>query len=370
MTATPDRPAGYSLPEGLFSPADYEARARQCMDAAVLAYVAGGSGAEHTLQRNRTALERLLLQQRVLADCRHGNTRLNLFGQDLLHPLLLAPVAFQQLLHAEGELATARAARATDSTLVLSNQSSCTLEAVADTGCLRWFQLYWHGQNDTTRDLLRRASQHGYTAVVITLDTPVQPASLRALHAGFRLPTGITAANMQPYPAKAALNIQPGDSVVFQGLMQQAPRWEDIAWLLEQTDLPVIAKGVTHPDDAQKLANMGVAGIVVSNHGGRALDAAPASIEALPAIRRQLGASFPLLLDGGIRSGTDVFRALAMGAHAVLIGRPQCYALAVGGALGVAHMIKLLREELESCMALCGCATLADISPSHLWQTT
>lgn len=358
---------------GMFSLADYERRAQECLDPAVLAYVTGGSGAELTLQRNRTALDTLLLQQRVLADCRHGNTRLTLLGQIMKHPVLLAPVAFQQLLHAEGELATARAACATDTTLVLSNNASCSLESVADTGCQRWFQLYWQGRNDITLDLLQRASAAGYTALVLTLDTPVQPASLRALRAGFALPAGIGPATMDLYPAnKTPTNetpaIQPGDSIVFQGLMQQAPQWEDIAWLLAHTHLPVIAKGVTHPDDAERLASMGIAGIIVSNHGGRALDSSPASIEVLPTIRQRLGNQFPLLVDGGIRSGIDIFRALAAGANAVLVGRPQCYALAVAGALGVAHMIKLLREELESCMALCGCASLADIKQTHLWK--
>ena len=356
------------MTKAMFSLADYERRAQECLDPAVLAYVTGGSGAEQTLQRNRSALDTLLLQQRVLADCRHGNTRLTLLGQTMQHPVLLAPVAFQQLLHAEGELATARAACATDTTLVLSNNASCSLESVADTGCQRWFQLYWQGRNDITLDLLQRASAAGYTALVLTLDTPVQPASLRALRAGFALPARISPATMDRYLINKTPAIQPGDSIVFQGLMQQAPQWEDIAWLLAHTHLPVIAKGVTHPDDAERLASMGIAGIIVSNHGGRALDSSPASIEVLPIIRQRLGDQFPLLVDGGIRSGIDIFRALAAGANAVLVGRPQCSALAVGGALGVAHMIKLLREELESCMALCGCATLTDIKQTHLWK--
>lgn len=157
----------------------------------------------------------------------------------------------------------------------------------------------------------------------------------------------------------------PGGSL-FQGLMAQAPTWDDLAWLLEHTGLPVLVKGVLHPGDATRIQDMGVAGLVVSNHGGRTLDGVPASLDVLPAIRQAVGAGYPLLLDSGIRSGTDVFKALALGADAVLIGRLQVYALAVAGALGVAHLLKLLREELTLCMAMTGCATLADIHPELL----
>jgi isopentenyl diphosphate isomerase/L-lactate dehydrogenase-like FMN-dependent dehydrogenase len=179
------------------------------------------------------------------------------------------------------------------------------------------------------------------------------------------MPADCIAANLRPEPAVQPPET-PGDSRIFQGLMRAAPTWDDLAWLMAQTSLPVWVKGVLHPDDALALRAAGAAGIVVSNHGGRSLDGAPASLAMLPAVRAAVGDEYPLLLDGGIRSGTDIFKALALGADAVLVGRLQLYALSVAGALGVAHMIKLLREELEVCMALAGCATLDDIDSGAL----
>lgn len=180
------------------------------------------------------------------------------------------------------------------------------------------------------------------------------------------MPQDCVAANLRDHTAPANITLNPGESRVFQGIMRDAPTWKDLEWLMTQTSLPVWVKGVLHPDDARALQNMGVAGIIVSNHGGRSLDGAPASLDALPAIRAAVGTSFPLLLDSGIRSGSDIFKALALGADAVLIGRLQMYALSVAGALGVAHMIKLLCEELEICMSLAGCATLKEINRGAL----
>jgi len=202
---------------------------------------------------------------------------------------------------------------------------------------------------------------------VVTLDASLQAPSLSALRSGFRMPESIVAVNLQAHsqstPQDEDWEPAQGDSTLFQGLMAQAPAWEDIEWLLAHTPLPVWVKGVLHPQDAARLQALGISGLVVSNHGGRTLDGVPASLDVLPDIRLAVGPDYPLILDSGIRSGTDVFKALALGADAVMVGRLQVYALSVAGALGVAHMLKLLRQELELCMAMTGCASLADIGP-------
>jgi 4-hydroxymandelate oxidase len=348
---------------------DYETAARRFMAAPTYEYVAGGSGRDLTVAANLAAFARWSIYPRLLRDVTAGHTRLSLAGAALAHPVLLAPVAFQTLAHAGGEIESARAAHATDSCLVASTLSACTLEDIARAaGPQRWFQLYFQPRRGDTHALLKRAEAAGYGAIVVTLDASVQAASLRALAAGFRMPASCVAANLSgqaaPEPAAA------GASRIFQGVMRDAPTWPDLEWLLTQTTLPVWVKGVLHPDDALALQSLGVAGLVVSNHGGRGLDGAPASLDALPAVRAAVGAGFPLLFDGGIRCGADVFKALALGADAVLVGRLQMYALSVAGALGVAHMIQLLREELEVCMALAGCATPGDIDSGALTGST
>ena len=252
---------------------------------------------------------------------------------------MLAPVAAQKLVHAEGELATAQAADATETCMVVSTQASVDMETLANTDTAeKWFQLYFQREREHSLQLVKRAEAAGYSALLVTLDTPIQSLSHRAQRAGFVMPDDVVAVNLNGQQPTSQVSLTPDQSIVFQGMMNEAPRWADMDWLLQQTTLPVIAKGVLHPDDAVRLINMGVKGIVVSNHGGRALDGVPATIDALPAIRKALGDDFPLLLDGGIRSGLDVFKAIALGANAVMIGRPQLYALAVAGALGVAHI--------------------------------
>lgn len=346
---------------------DYEVLARRFMATPTYEYVAGGSGRDLTVAANLAAFARWSIYPRLLRDVSAGHTALTIGGERFAHPILLAPVAYQNLAHAAGELESARAAHATDTCLVSSTLSSCRLEDVARlAGPQRWFQLYFQPRREDTCELLARAAAAGYGAIVVTLDAAIQAASLRALDAGFRMPADCVAANLRDHPANGAVALNAGQSRIFQGAMAAAPAWRDLEWLLAQTTLPVWVKGVLHPDDARVLQKMGVAGLVVSNHGGRGLDGAPASLDALAAIRAAVGAGFPLLLDGGIRAGSDVFKALALGADAVLVGRLQMYALSVAGALGVAHMITLLREELELCMALAGCATVADIDRGAL----
>jgi len=355
------------IPPEIRGAQDYEVLAPRRLAAPVHAYIAGGSGDDATVAANRAAFAELAIVPRLLRDVGGGHVQLTLGGESFAHPLLLAPVAHQKLAHEKAELESARAAQATEAGMVLSTLSSYPLEEVARfAGPRRWFQLYVQPRRDATLDLVRRAHDAGFGAIVVTLDAAIQMPSRRALDAGFRLPADCVAANLRDYPAAPPPALSAGDSRVFQGAMRGAPGWADLDWLIQQSPLPVWVKGVLHPDDARELQQRQVAGIVVSNHGGRSLDGAPASLRMLSAVRAAVGAGYPLLFDGGIRSGSDVFKAIALGADAVLIGRLQVYALAVAGALGVAHLLKLLREELEACMAQAGCATLADVRRATL----
>ncbi len=363
------------LPEGLASLADFEApaRARLAADggAAAWAYLNGGAGDELTLRANRSAWDAIRLRPRVLRDLAGGHTRTTLLGRTLRHPILLAPIAYQRLFHADGELAVAHAAAAQEAGLVLSAQASVDMEAVAApmradaaAGPL-WFQLYWRDDRDFMRALLQRVEAAGFQALVLTVDAPVHGARDRERRAGFKLPDDIRAVNLGG--VKKPLDLQPGQSALFDGLMPRAATWAEVDWLRSTSRLPLLLKGVTHPDDAREALACGAAGLIVSNHGGRTLDTLPASAELLPPIRAAVGPDVPLLVDGGIRRGTDVLKAIALGANAVLLGRPYVHALAASGALGVAQALRLLRDELEIAMALSGCKTLADAGPALLW---
>lgn len=353
------------IPAGVANLADYERLAAQRLDANAWAYLSGGAGDEITARWNREAFDRIRLSPRVLRGGPGGHTRLELFGQTFVHPILVAPVAYQRLAHPDGESGTAVAAAALDAGLVLSTLASETLEQVSATaGPRRWLQLYVQPERAHTLDLVARAEAAGYEALVVTVDAPVNGARDRERRAGFNLPPGIVAANLANYLAPAP--VATPSSMVFDHFVAVAPNWSDIDWLAAQTRLPVVLKGILHADDAELAIAHGAAGIVVSNHGGRTLDTLPATIEVLPGIADRVAGRVPVLMDGGIRRGTDVFKALASGASAVMVGRPIVYGLAVAGARGVAHVLRLLRDEFEIAMALTGCASLADIRREHL----
>lgn len=284
---------------------------------------------------------------------RGGHTGLELFGETLGHPLLLAPVAYQRLQHPDGECASAMAAIAQDGQFIASTLASQPLEQIARAaGKPLWFQLYWQGDRDRTARLLDRALAAGYRCVMFTVDAPVKLAAAP-------LPAHVAPVNLEPAAPRPFADLR---SEVFDGWMAEAPDWEDLRWLRARTPVPLIGKGILHAQDAQDALQAGCDGVVVSNHGGRVLPHAPSALARLPAVVDAVGDRVPVLYDSGIDSGADAFRALALGARAVLVGRPYLWGLAVGGALGVAHVIRLLRDELEMTMALCGCATLADIS--------
>jgi 4-hydroxymandelate oxidase len=351
---------------------DHERHARERLDDNAWAYFAGGAADEITLRTNRSGWEALPLWPRVLRGLVGGHTRTPLLGRILAHPILLAPVAFQRMAHPDGELATAYAAAALGAGLVLSTQASLPLEIIAqavlsdtERGPL-WFQLYLQHDRGFTRDLVLRVEAAGYEALVLTVDAPSSGARDRERRAGFRLPADVSAVNLASMAPPPPVELRPGQSALFDGLLHHAPTWDDIAWLQSITRLPVLLKGVLHPADARQAVAAGVAGVIVSNHGGRTLDTAPATASVLPRVVQAVGGALPVLVDGGIRRGTDVLKAMALGASAVLVGRPAVWGLANAGAAGVAHVLRLLRDELEIAMALTGCATLADASPALL----
>lgn len=353
------------IPPHIAALADYEALAREHLSEGAWAYFSGGAGDEWTLRENIAAYARLPLRPRVLRDLTGANTRTELFGTVLPAPILLAPVAFQKLAHPDGEFATALAAQALNVPMVVSTQASVTLEELAEqaAGPL-WFQLYIQPDRDFTQALVRRAEQSGYRALVVTVDAPVNGMRNREQRAGFALPAGIDAANLR---GMRGLQAGPQEALLFgTPLIDTAARWSDLEWLRGITALPVLVKGIADPADARRALEAGMDGIVVSNHGGRALDGTPAAIDLLAPVVREVAGAVPVLMDGGIRRGADVLRALALGADAVLVGRPAIFALASAGAPGVAHVLRILQGELELAMALTGCADIASVDGAVL----
>ncbi|HWV18341.1 MAG TPA: alpha-hydroxy acid oxidase [Rhodocyclaceae bacterium] len=356
-----------SIPPDLVAAADYERHARQHLDDNAWTYLSCGAADGVTLAANQAAFQRRYVRTRVLADVSGGHTRLNLFGREYRHPIFLAPIAYHHLFHADGERATAMGAAALEAPMVLSSMASTAIDVVAAQAGPLWFQLYIQREREQTLALVRLAEAAGCHALVVTVDAPVAGIRNQEQRIGFHLPPGIRAVNL-PAASAGTTELQAGQSVIFDGLMRGAPGWADIEWLVSQTSLPVVLKGILTAEDALHAIDAGVACIVVSNHGGRVLDTVPATLDVLPAIAAAVQGRLPLLLDGGVRRGTDVFKALALGASAVMVGRPYVHALATAGALGVAHLLRTLREELEITMVLCGCRTLADIDRSRVHE--
>jgi 4-hydroxymandelate oxidase len=363
------------IPPGIVALADYEAAARERLDDHAWSYFGGAAADEITLHDNRRAWSELRLLPRVLRQVAGGSCATELLGRRMALPVLLAPIAYQRMLHPDGELAGAAAAAAQGAGLVLSTQASVRLEDVArlvandaDRGPL-WLQLYLLPDRGFIRELVQRADGAGFEALMLTVDAPVHGARDRERRAGFKRPADVSAVNLDGIQRPARRTLADGQSALFDDLMHQAPTWDDLTWLQAQTRLPILVKGVLHPDDARQARAAGAAGVVVSNHGGRTIDTAVPTAWALPSIADAVGDDLLLLVDGGIRRGTDVLKAIALGADAVLVGRPHVHALAVAGAHGVAHVLRLLRDELEIAMALCGIAQLAEASPQLIFNT-
>jgi isopentenyl diphosphate isomerase/L-lactate dehydrogenase-like FMN-dependent dehydrogenase len=340
-----------------------EARARQRLDPVAYDYFAGGADDELTLRENEEAWRRVRLLPRVLHDVSSVSAGTSLLGTPMPAPILVAPMAAQRLADDEGELAMARAAARTGTVMVVSTMATVSLEdvAAAAPGAPRWFQVYVHRDRDLSADLVRRAVASGYEALVLTVDVPVLARRRRDEANRFDLPEGMTMANLD-----LSLATQGGSALAEYSNLAFDPALtpDDIAWLGEASGLPVVVKGVLRPDDATRCVAAGAAAVIVSNHGGRQLDGAVATAEALPPVVDAVDGAAPVLVDGGIRSGADVVRALAMGATAVLVGRPLLWGLALAGADGAQAVIEELTEELKRAMALCGAAAVGDLDRS------
>lgn len=351
---------------------ELEAAARGRMGAAAFDYVAGGADDEVTLAENRAAFGRWRFRPRVLVDVSSVDPAVELLGQRLTLPVVLAPTAFQGLAHPDGEVATARAAAAAGTLAVLSTFSSRRVEEVAQAApeAPRWFQLYCSRDRGLTRSLIARAAANGFSALVLTVDVPVVGRRRRDLRNRFSLPPEARPQALHDLVEGLDLTLPDRPSSALTELMSRLfdPRltWDDVDWLRQESGLPVLLKGLLTAEDAQLAVEHGAAGIVVSNHGGRQLDGVLAGIDALPEVVEAVAGRVPVLVDGGVRRGTDVVKALALGAAAILVGRPYVWGLAVGGEAGVRRVIELLREEITTTLALVGCPRLADLGPSSL----
>ncbi len=328
---------------------DYENLAQVSMERSAWNYYQSGSDDEVTLRANRAAFERILLRPRMLVDVRACDMRTTVLGTPVSMPILIAPTAFHCLAHPEGECATARAACKAGALMVVSTSSTRSLEDIArEASGLLWFQLYVHDPK-SAEELVHRATEAGYRALVITVDSPRWGRKERAIRSHFRLPSHLNKANFTDEDvAKDHVYIT----------------WESLPWLRSLTSLPIVLKGILTAEDAVLAVKHGVDGIIVSNHGGRQLDGVSASIEALPEVVQAVNRHCEVYLDGGIRRGTDILKALALGARAVLVGRPILWGLAVNGTEGVSDVLELLRTELELAMVLSGRPTLDSIDSS------
>jgi 4-hydroxymandelate oxidase len=342
---------------------DFERAARARLPRTAWDYFRSGAGEERTLRRNRTAFARYQIWPRVLVDVSARDLSTTVLGQRVPFPILIAPTAYHCLAHPDGELATARAAAGLETVYVVSTLATRSLEEVAQAApsterAPKWLQLYVQKDRGLTRAIVERAVAVGHTALVLTVDTPILGRRLRDERNGFGLPAGMRMANLDA-------GGDPGASTTLADHVARRHDasfcWRDLEWLRSLAALPIVLKGILRADDARRAVDSGVAGIVVSNHGARQLDGVPSTIEALPGVVEAVGGRAEVLLDGGVRWGTDVLKALGLGARAVLVGRPVLWGLAVGGEAGVRRVLELLRDELSSAMALGGCTDLDSI---------
>jgi 4-hydroxymandelate oxidase len=355
-SAPPDRPWTTFLTIHEFQRAARRALPRPAYD-----YYRSGADAERTLRDNERAFARYAIHYRVLADVAERDVSIELFGERLATPVLIAPTAYHRMAHADGERGTARAAERAGSLMVVSTLATTALEEVAAASAApKWFQLYVHKDRGFSRSLVERAVAAGYRAIVLTVDTPLLGRRLADARNGFCLPDGLVMANL--VDARTDRPLHGSELAAYVAARHDASlTWRDVEWLAGASPLPVVLKGIVRPDDAARALDHGARGVLVSNHGARQLDTAPATIDVLAAVVDAVAGRAPVLLDGGVRWGTDVLKALALGARAVLVGRPVLWGLAVGGEDGVALVLDLLRAELSRAMALAGARTIADL---------
>lgn len=341
---------------------DVEARARELLPEVVFDFVAGGAADELTVRWNRERYSDLKLRPRVLRDLSGLDSSVTLFGQKMPMPILLAPTAGHRYTHPQGEIATTQGAGAVGATFVLSSGTHTAIEDVmAVARAPVWYQLYVLKDRAITAALVERVQAAGAQALCVTVDSPLDGARYRQQRKILQIPPGVT------YPHLAGVR-EPASIQTLDQILPANLTWKDIEWLRGITRVPLLLKGIMSGDDAAAGVAAGADGIIVSNHGGRCLDTLPATIEVLPEVVAAVSGRVPVLVDGGIRRGTDVVKALALGASAVQIGRPYVYGLAVGGAAGVEHVLKLLRQELLMAMSLLGCPTIPSITRDALWR--
>nr|WP_221382646.1 alpha-hydroxy acid oxidase [Actinoplanes polyasparticus] len=340
--------------------ADFERAAAALLPAEVWDFVAGGSGAEATLSANRAALDSVFVVPRVLQDVSAGSTRCTMLGGPAEMPVAAAPVAYQRLIHPEGEAATARAAKTAGIPYVVSTLSSVPLEQITEAGGRVWLQLYWLRDEATTLNLVRRAEDAGCEAIVVTVDVPWMGRRLRDIRNRFALPAHVRTANIETTAAAHQPAVD-GSAVAAHTSQEFSPAltWSILDRLREHTRLPLVVKGILAPEDARLAVDHGVDAIVVSNHGGRQLDGALPSIDALPGVAAAVRGECEILLDSGVRNGTDVLRALALGASGVLLGRPLIWGLAAGGERGARRVLHMFKAELHDALGLAGCPDVA-----------
>ena len=343
---------------------DYEEDARKKLSRMTYDYYAGGAHDETTLRDNRKAYERIKLRYRVLSDVSQRNLATAILGQFISMPVLVAPTACHGMADPEAEKATVRAAGAAGTVMVLSTLSNTSMEdVVAQASGPVWFQLYVYKDREVTKSLVERAENAGCSAIVLTVDAQVWGRRERDVRNQFQMPEELSLENMTPagmgdFPKEAKGS---GLADYVNTLFDPSMTWKDVEWLSSITKLPILIKGVVHEEDARRAADHGVTGVIVSNHGGRQLDTSPATIDVLPDIVDAVGGQMEILIDGGIRRGTDVLKAIALGASAVLVGRPILWGLAVDGEQGVRNVLEILRQELDLAMALCGCTSVERI---------
>jgi 4-hydroxymandelate oxidase len=352
----------------LLSVHDYQRAARGKLRKEILDYFEGGALDEITLRENTAGWERLKLYYHVLAGIRERNLRTTILGQSISMPIGVAPTAFHKLANETGEIATAKAAKKAGTLFVLSSLSSTPMESVfPEAGSPRWFQLYIYKDRGITGELVRRAEAAGAEAIALTVDAPGLGTRERDMRNRFTLPEGLTVANVVPLGKGHLPEVRgSGLAAYVHDNFKSDLGFEDLDWLCEWTRLPVVVKGVCRADDARRAAEHGAKAVVVSNHGGRQLDTAPATCNVLPYVVDAVGDLCEVYVDGGIRRGSDVLKAIALGARVVLIGRPVLWGLCVDGEQGAINVLEILRRELDEAMLLCGCAKLRDIDASLL----
>ena len=363
------------------TPAALEAAAEAALSPEAFAYIAGGAGRETTMAENLAAFDRLRIVPRMLRDVGTRSLATTILGKPRAHPVFVAPIGVQELAHPEADLATARACAATGVPMIISNQASHSMEAIAAAmgNATRWFQLYWSRSDALVASLVRRAEACGCEAIVVTLDTTIlgwRGRDLELAYLPFLVGKGIAQYTSDPVFQEMLggdRDDRQAASLLFMATYSNPTvTWERLAFLREHTKLPILLKGINHPADAAAAIEAGMDGIVVSNHGGRQVDGAIASLDALAQVATVAAGRIPVLFDSGIRSGSDIFKALALGAAGVLIGRPYVYGLAVNGQAGVAEVLQNMLAELDLTMGLSGCRNIGEIGPGsvqRLFQT-